>query len=55
MLFEDFFYFQLWQPCCSGEQNDLPNFGKGEYLCEIILNLGHAVVQEEMSFKHLFL
>ena len=29
MLFEDFFYFWLWQPSCSMERNSLSNFSKG--------------------------
>ena len=28
-VFFFFFYFKLWQPSCSGEQNGLSNFGKG--------------------------
>ena len=47
-------FLKLWQPFCSAEHNHLCNFGRGYYeeqFCEIILNLGHAVVQEAMSFK----
>ena len=41
--FKNISYLELWQPCCSAEQNHLCNFGRGCYekqFCEIILNLG---------------
>ena len=53
MLFKDISYLELCLPHCLAEQNHLCNFGRShheEQLCEIILNLDHAVVQE-MSFK----
>ena len=47
-------YLELWQPFCSVECNHFCNFGRGYYkeqFCEIILNYGGSVVQEEMSLK----
>ena len=42
MSFRDISYLELWWPFCSGELNNLCNFGRGyqeEESCEIILNL----------------
>ena len=39
-----FFYFLLWCPFCSAEQNHFSNFGRGsskEHFCEIILKSTH--------------
>ena len=47
------FYFKLWYPLCSAEQNRLGNFARGPYnnhLCEIIFEFG-PVVQKNMPFK----
>ena len=44
MLFKGFYYFQLWQPFYSVEQNHFSNFGSGspkEHFCEIFLKSGH--------------
>ena len=44
MSFKDFFYFMLWWPFCSVEQNHFSNFDKGspkKHFCEIILKTGH--------------
>ena len=44
MSFYEFFYFYLWRPFCSAEQNHFSNFGKGsskEHSCEIILKSAH--------------
>ena len=44
MFFEGFFYFKLWWPFYSAEQNHFSNFGKRaleEHFCEIILKSGH--------------
>ena len=38
-----FFFFYLWQPFCSREQNGLRNFGRGHYdehFFGITLNFG---------------
>ena len=43
MSFNEFFYFKLWWPFCSVEQNHFSNFGKEspkEHFCEIILKSG---------------
>ena len=39
-----FFYFSLWQPFCSVEQNDFSNFSRGspkEHFYEIIWKSGY--------------
>ena len=36
-----FFFFKLWQPFCSAEQDHFSNFGRGssmKHSCEIILD-----------------
>ena len=42
--FKTFFYFKLWWPFCSAEQNHFSIFGKGsskKYFCKIIMKSGH--------------
>ena len=44
MSYYKFFYFMLWRPFCSAEQNHFSNFGRGsskEHSCEIILKSAH--------------
>ena len=39
-----FFYYKLWWPLSSAEQNHFSNFGKGslkKHFCESILKSGH--------------
>ena len=52
-----FFYFNLWWPSCSVEQNDFSDFGRGsfkEQFCETILKLGQWP-RSEISFIGFFL
>ena len=42
MPFKDISYLEPWQPLCSGDRNDLCNFGRRhpeEQFCEIIKKL----------------
>ena len=44
MWFKWFFYFSLWRPFCSGEQNHFSNFSREsskKHFCEIILKSAH--------------